>query len=173
MNTPGRQSIRLVGYDYTRSGAYFVTVCVQDRLCLFGDVIEKTMVLNEAGRMVQNVWQSLPLHNSGITLDEFMVMPNHFHGIVVLDGQAIPPVRQWSMASLLGKQGREAQRPAPTISLPDVMQRFKSITTALYRQGKWPGMKRRLWQRNYYERIIQGKLELKHVRQYIKDNPKN
>jgi len=81
-----RRTIRLKGYDYTRAGAYFVTVCVQGRERLFGEIVDGEMRLNEAGRMVQSVWDESPVHYPGVEVDAFVVMPNHVHGIVVLTG---------------------------------------------------------------------------------------
>ena len=85
-----RRSIRLPGYDYSQAGSYFVTICAQDSECLFGDVVDGMVVLNDAGRMVQTVWDELPKHYPGVQLDEYIVMPNHFHGIVSLVGAPLP-----------------------------------------------------------------------------------
>jgi putative transposase len=82
------KSLRLQGYDYSQAGMYFVTVVVKDRKHVFGDIVNKTMMLNEAGIIVQGVWNSLPKQYP-ITLDEFIVMPNHIHGIIILETQ--PP----------------------------------------------------------------------------------
>lgn len=83
-----RRSIRLKGYDYSRAGAYFATICVQNRECLFGDVVDGEMRLNDAGRMVVNSWQWLPTQLDYVELDEWVVMPNHMHGIIVIhDGR--------------------------------------------------------------------------------------
>ena len=81
-----RRSIRLRGYDYSRAGAYFVTVCVQNRECLFGDVVDGKMILNDAGMMIQIVWNEIPAHYPGIEIDALVIMPNHTHGIVVIVG---------------------------------------------------------------------------------------
>jgi len=79
-----RQSIRLRGYDYAQLGAYFITVCTEDRACLFGEVVDGQMRLNEAGAIVQATWDALPSHYAGMRTDAFVVMPNHVHGIIVL-----------------------------------------------------------------------------------------
>jgi REP element-mobilizing transposase RayT len=81
-----RRSIRLQGYDYAQAGAYFVTICTQNRECFWGKVVDGEMVLNDAGQMVKAVWDSLPSRFPFIELDQFCVMPNHVHGIVVLTG---------------------------------------------------------------------------------------
>jgi hypothetical protein len=84
-----RQSIRLRGYDYSQSGAYFVTICTQNKKCFFGNMVNDEMVLNDSGRMINMIWNELPINYPGVNIDEFQIMPNHVHGIIVLDnGQA-------------------------------------------------------------------------------------
>ena len=145
---PQRKSLRLVEYDYAQEGAYFITVCTQQKACLFGDIIGDAMVLNDAGKMVEKVWDAIPEQYPGIETDEFVVMPNHVHGILVItDG----------------------------LSLPDVVHRFKSMTTNHYirgvKQQDWRAFDRKLWQRNYFERVIRHERELHDVRTYIANNP--
>jgi putative transposase len=81
-----RRSIRLKAFDYTSAGAYFITICTQDRACLFGDVADGQVRLNAAGRMVGAVWSELPGHYPGVEVDAFIVVPTHVHGIIVLVG---------------------------------------------------------------------------------------
>ncbi|MBK9124089.1 MAG: hypothetical protein IPM16_13370 [Chloroflexi bacterium] len=84
MITRHRRSIRLQGYDYTQSGAYFVTICTRDRTCLFGEIADGTMTLNPVGEVVQACWDAIPTHFPTVELDAFVVMPNHVHGILVI-----------------------------------------------------------------------------------------
>lgn len=88
-----RRSIRLKGYDYAGAGAYFVTICAHNRECLFGKIVDGKMVLNDAGRMVETVWDQLPIRFPHLELDEFIVMPNHIHGILVPPRRGEPCVR--------------------------------------------------------------------------------
>ena len=81
-----RRSIRLPGYDYQTAGAYFVTLCTQNRLCLFGDIANGEMILNGSGYMVHRVWNELPQFYPGVNIDAFQIMPNHVHGIIILVG---------------------------------------------------------------------------------------
>src|SRR3990172_7834035 len=81
-----RRSIRLRGYDYAQAGAYFVTICTQNRECLFGEVVDGQMVLNDPGKILESVWSELPDHYPGVDVDAFVIMPNHIHGIVILVG---------------------------------------------------------------------------------------
>jgi len=163
-----RRSIRLKGYDYTQPGAYFVTICTQNHLFLFGDVVEGRMLLNDAGSMVQTVWEGLPRRFPNVQLDAYVVMPNHFHAIVIIV-DVHPPVG----APLVGAQKGAGTRPAPALGY--IVGAFKSMTTNEYirgvRQFRWTPFPARLWQRNYYEHIIRNEGELDHIRGYIVDNP--
>jgi putative transposase len=155
-----RRSIRLQGYDYAQAGAYFVTICTQDRRCLFGDVVDGAMHLNSAGQLVAAVWNGMLERFPGIELDMFAVMPNHLHGIIVLTD--CDPVG-----------GRAATRAAPTIG--DIIGAFKSLFTLQFIEGvkgkHWPAFDRRVWQRNYYEHVIRDERDLARVRRYIDENP--
>jgi REP element-mobilizing transposase RayT len=102
--------MRLKGYDYSEAGAYFVTVCAQNRECLFGDVVDGEMRLNDAGQMVQNIWNDLPARYPDVETDEFVVMPNHLHGIIVIVGA--PLVGAHSFGTDV--ENRAGTRPAPT-----------------------------------------------------------
>jgi REP element-mobilizing transposase RayT len=160
-----RRSIRLQGYDYSQAGAYFVTVYAESRECLFGKIVNGEMRLNDAGRLVQDVWGNLPNHYAGVDLDAFVVMPNHIHGIVMIVGagpRACPHTGQ-------------PQGVAPTLSLPDTVHRCKTLTTNRYMDGVkqhgWPLFPRRVWQRNYYEHIIRNDESLNRIREYILNNP--
>jgi len=168
-----RRSIRLKDYDYSQSGAYFITICTQKRECLFGEIVDGEMRLNDAGQMVQTKWDELPKYYTGIDIDEFVIMPNHFHGIILIHDvgagpRACPDKGQTGLGQPRGV--------APTMSLPDVVHRFKSLTTTRYRQGVtqngWPPFPGKLWQRNYYEHVIRDEDELLEIREYIANNPK-
>ena len=113
-----RRSTRLTAYDYAQAGAYYVTICTQDRLCLFGEVVNGNMVLEDAGRAIWRVWEALPARFPHIALDAFVVMPNHIHGIIVItstgageyrgaDPDDHPPVRGED------RRGDPCDRPAP------------------------------------------------------------
>jgi putative transposase len=172
-----RRSIRLDGYDYAESGAYFVTICTQDHLCLFGEIVGGDMRANGAGNVVQRVWDELSSHYPGVETDAFVVMPNHVHGIIVL-----APVGAGPCACPDWDRSREGQPRgvAPTsglraMSLGDVVARFKTLTTTRYADGVrhsgWLPFPGRLWQRNYYEHIIRNERALNHIRRYIMENP--
>ncbi len=163
-----RRSVRLPGYDYAQAGAYFVTICTQNRECVFSDVVEGQMILNAPGQMAELVWRELPQYYPGIKVDAFVVMPNHIHGIITLVGAG---------SHACPDKSGQPQGVAPTtrMSLPDVVHRLKSLTTTRYRRGvlrhSWRASPDRLWQRNYFDRIIRDEEELNRVRQYVEENP--
>lgn len=195
-----RRSIRLKGYDYTRSGAYYVTVCRHDRLPLFGDVVNDIMMLNAMGHIVQGCWDAIPDHMPMVVCDAFVVMPNHVHGIVVItDVAAASSVDHGS--SLVGGVGAANSPPLRTPatndtddppppngtdiprrppiaimvknSLGHIMQTFKA---AVSRQAVRDGLMPRgtpVWQRGYYERIIRDEGEHDRIARYIQNNPAN
>jgi putative transposase len=157
----GRRSIRLRDYDYSQQGAYFVTICTKNRECLFGEIVNGQLIPNAIGLMIQQWWSKLSRKFSSIEIDAHVVMPNHFHGIIMIVG-ADPCV-----CPDLG-----AHTGAP---LQKIVQWFKTVTTNEYlrylkRQDvNTLGLK--LWQRNYYEHIIRNERSLNAIRNYILNNP--
>jgi putative transposase len=172
-----RRSIRLHNYDYASAGAYFVTICTQNRECLFGEIDAREMRLNNAGSIIEKGWMEAIGKFKGIELDEFVVMPNHFHGVIVIIGApcADPPISEGKTnIESIGKITAVADaRPGP--ALGDIVGAFKSITTHAYINGvaqqNWPPFSGKLWQRNYYERVIRNDDELTRAREYIITNP--
>ena len=114
-----RSSIRLKGYDYSQAGAYFVTICTRDRECLFGDIGESEMRLNDAGQMVRDVWHKIPEHFPHFDIDEFVIMPNHFHGIIVIVGAPLVGAHS-SGTTINNTENRAGTRPAPTAAPTDM-----------------------------------------------------
>ena len=154
-----RQTQRLEEFDYASHGAYFITICTQARGAdWFGAISRDGMKLNAAGEMVLEVWNDLPKHYAGVQIDAFVVMPDHIHGIVILqpvdlenptDVGAGPRARpgQADANARAGQTQGSAPTVSDTLSLPDVVQRFKSLTTHRYLQGVresgWPAFTRR------------------------------
>ena len=188
-----RRSLRLKGYDYARDGAYFVTVVVQGRLLLFGEVVDGEMRLSDAGKMAQRVWQEMASRFPIIDTDAFVVMPNHIHGIIVVGAPLVGAQRAGIGANIDGDIGagrdpdagvardagtardaRATTRVAPTV-LGNVVGAYKSLTTVEYARGvktlNWLPFHGRLWQRNYYEHIVRDAESMGKIRQYIADNP--
>ena len=183
-NTPdtlNRRSNRLPDYDYSLAGAYFVTICVQHRECLFGTIVGDDMKLNDAGRMIQTIWKTMPKHLPVVQIDEFVVMPNHFHGILIIEPDSDSDVRlipgHFAEKCAYENQGEHKVRPYGTDedSLGRVIQVFKSLTTLGYAKGvicrSWPRFPGKLWQRNYYDRVIRNGNEFGRARDYLANNP--
>jgi putative transposase len=167
-----RRSIRLQGYDYSQAGAYFVTVCTQGRECLSGDIVDGKMQVNDAGRMVRDIWHKITEHFPYVDIDECVVMPNHFHGIIVMcndycRGEVSSPIAVSPMPKI--KQGGETP-PLRRPTLGKIGAYFKYQSAKQINQIRnTPGYP--VWQRDYYEHIIRNEEELTRIRRYIIDNP--
>lgn len=186
MNHNNRRSIRLQGYDYSQKGAYYVTICTPDRLCLFGAVQDGEMVSNDAGKMIETEWLNLKNRFSNIDLHEYVVMPNHFHGIFeIIDGQPrdkgqpqeiAPTINEHVGVPLVGTQN-DGTSGTQNKTVGDMISAFKSITTVEYIRGvknmQWLSFHRILWQRNYDEHIIRNGNDFERIVDYIRNNPKN
>jgi putative transposase len=162
--TKHRRSVRLKAYDYSQAGAYFITICAQDRACRFGEVIENEVRLNGPGLTIQTVWDEMPAHYPGIETDSFVVMPNHIHGIIVLAAReagdrgqprgvaptAMSPRRTVGTGptGMLSQTtvgagpracpapgGENAGQPSTVLTLSDAVHRFKTMTTKRYTDG--------------------------------------
>ena len=174
-----RRSIRLREYDYSNPGMYFVTVCTYHRRCLFGKIIRDTMRLSAMGNMVAEQWCALPRRFEHIALDEFIVMPNHIHGIIkIIDTENTPlAIEQTSQTRRGDPCGRPKSRQSAKNRVPlgNVVGAFKSL--CVYRlkqrakQNASDCMTGKLWQRNYWEHVIRGNEDLMRVREYIQYNP--
>jgi putative transposase len=176
-NIHHRRSIRLKGYDYSQAGLYFITVVCQNRECLFGRIADGKMALNDAGKMVENQWLALKSRFPIINLHEYMVMPNHFHGILEIVGATLV-VAPLVVAQNDGlSESGQPQGIAPTTkkTIGDMMDAFKSITTVEYIRGVknwgWPPFNGKLWQRNYWEHIIRNEQSYHRISAYIINNP--
>ncbi|KAA3642286.1 MAG: transposase [Chloroflexi bacterium] len=168
MNRPNRKTIRLQNYDYAQGGAYFITICTWQREMLFGEITGGEMTLNPLGHIVQEEWQRTEQLRPYITLDQFIVMPNHVHGILfIVENQ--PNVGAQRAAPL----HNTSQNPnVKSKSLGAIVRAFKSAATRrINRMNSTPGSP--VWQRGYWDRIIRNGKELHNTRQYILNNPLN
>jgi REP element-mobilizing transposase RayT len=151
-----RKATRLRGYDYRTPALYHVVTTTQGNICRFGEVRDGLMIRNLIGDMIEEIWNSIPEAFPRVSIDGFIVMPNHMHGIVFLEPHADD---------------------AFGVSLGDVMKWFKAITTTRYSHGVhdlgWPPYDRRLWQRNYYDHIVRDDRDLERIRAYIEANTAN
>lgn len=153
VHRPGRRrSIRLQHHDYSQSGAYYVTLCAEDRTCLFGEVAGGEVRLGPAGRIVAETWQWLGSHYPGVDVDAWIVMPNHLHGILWIDA------------------GRRDSQGAPSKGLGQLIGAFKTVSTQQINVDRGTPAAR-VWQRNYFEHVIRTEASLVHIRRYIAENP--
>lgn len=190
-NKHHRRSIRLPGYDYALSGAYFVTICVRDGECLLGDVVNEEMRLNGLGQIAHDFWAQVPAHFPGVSIDAFVIMPNHVHAIVVIQespkvvgdggkGEGTSPLQDVRY----GENPCRGAVTAPVRTADPITQRSKIENPTLgqivayykYQTTKqinelqdMPGVA--FWQRNYWEHIIRNEASLDRIREYIENNP--
>lgn len=177
-----RKSIRLKGYDYSQPGLYFLTLCCQDRACLFGEVQNDDMVLNPFGKIAYTEWQKTEQIRDHAKMHEFIIMPNHLHGIIEITHQK---KENLSIGTF--------QSPSQTIG--SIIRGFKIATikkikdlinnstgelgelrfapTEFTPTEKIKALNFKLWQRNYYERIIRNEHQYHAITQYILNNPKH
>lgn len=157
---PNRQSIRKRGWDYTSAGCYFVTINTHKNRALFGVIVNGRMVLNEAGRVAEKCWREIPEHFPTVALDEFVVMPNHLHGVLNLF---------------------HASAEERAVSLGDVVGAYKAaVSRILGRGGKFPARATpiaagasAIWHRNYWDVIVPDEKALGAIRNYIRFNPRD
>ena len=162
---PTRRSVRLQGYDYRQSGAYFVTICAYQKLCLFGQIREGKMIVNDLGKIIIDCWQLLSQVRRGVEIDAFVVMPNHIHGIILnfdeesVDG-ATRSLRNVHFSTSNSYSG----------SLGVIVGQFKRAVTIRSKLiAQLP--EQPIWQRNFYEHIIRSERSLADIRKYICQNP--
>ena len=168
---PRRRSLRLRDYDYSELGTYFITIVTRDRWCLFGDVANGEMRLNDPGSVIERKWLDLPNQFPSVEMDSHIVMPNHIHGLLHLTDP-----EDCVGAPLVGaRSGSTLHTPERLAPLGDIVGAYKSLSTNAYIEGVktlgWPRFARRLWQRNYYEHIVRDEDSLERIREYILANP--
>lgn len=182
---PARQSIRLPQYDYSGTGYYFITLCTNERQSLFGEIIDGRMILNSLGKIIRAEWVSVVRYYNGrVLLDIFVIMPNHFHAIVILNpdiknivGVTLAVARDVSnQVDIIQSRApgyRAGTSPAPTLG--DVVGAFKSRCFHewyLYvKNNNLCNAPLKIWQRNYYEHIIRDEKDYENIWQYIAYNP--
>jgi REP element-mobilizing transposase RayT len=181
-----RRSIRLQGYDYSQAGAYFVTICTQGRACLFGGIENDVMALNGYGGVVRDEWLKTAEIRAEIQTGEFVVMPNHFHGIVIINESSVGAIRELPEQAgaviavgaihesplqsppRLNPVGRQQRR---QMTLSKIIGRFKMLAAKRINEIRQsPGVP--VWQRNYYEHVIRNEADHGQIAEYIADNPR-
>jgi len=175
-----RRSIRLKGYDYSSEGAYYVTIVTQGRECLFGEIVDGEMHINEYGEIVQKWWNELPIHFPNVQLGAFVIMPNHIHGIIFITterrGEVVSPLEdpnnniQDADVDENVTLGRETL-PLRKRTLGQIVAYFKYQSTKEMNRIETDKAITKFWQRNYYEHIIRDEKDLQNKTDYIEANP--
>lgn len=185
MEYKSRKTNRLRNYDYSQNGMYFVTICAKDREELFGEIIGGRMVLNDVGKIVNEIWTQIPMHCSGVYLDEFIIMSNHIHGIIeIVNMICVGTQFIASEKNLNGKKDAINRVPTKTggitgeynpslnpNSLSSIVRWFKGRCSFEIRKKLNPIYF--AWQPRFYDRIIRNETELNRIREYIYKNPHN
>ena len=157
------ESIRLKEWDYRNSGYYFVTICTKNREPYFGHIVKGNMILSPVGEIAAQCWREIPKHHAGVQLDEFVIMPNHAHGIVVI----CSPVGTLHATSPQGKSTMSEISPKAG-SLGVIIRSYKSAVTRL---AGLAGFKEFAWQSRYHDHIIRDERSLHRIRHYLVNNP--
>jgi putative transposase len=155
-NLRTRKPTRQPGIDYTRPGYYFVTICTKEREEILGKISGETMGLNDLGRIVNQCWLALPDHYHCCRLHEFVIMPNHVHGIIEIVG---------------GSYVGEGFKPSRSYSLTEILRGFKTFSSRAINQKYPDGLFQ--WQRSFHDRVIRDKWELITIGRYIVENPRH
>ena len=161
-----RRSMRLAGWDYSAAGAYFVTVCSEDRAHLFGEIVDGKMRVNAVGAVVAETWLWLPSQYPYVTLDEWCLMPNHLHGVLILAGKGGSRTVTGDAAG----DGTALAVHARRKPLGRLIGAFKTVSTKHINQLR-DTPARMVWQRNFWERVVRDDAEMDRIREYIGDNP--
>ena len=181
-----RKPTRLKEYDYSRSGYYYVTICTENREQIFGTIENNDIILNGVGNLIDQWWQKMFEKYDDISIDKYIIMPNHIHGIINIAVGATPcsrpipcnrPIKNNKNHTI---KGENTVSPLRKISnqyngLGQYISWFKRMTTNKYiyhvKTDGWKSFNKRLWQRNYYDHIIRNEKSLQEIREYIMNNP--
>ena len=181
-----RKLNRLYGYDYSSLGAYFVAICTKNKINVLGKIENNEMYLNQFGEIVNSCWHDLINHYKNIALDEYIIMPNHFHGIIWLVGNGLKPFQKTTNQPVgnglkpfrrttdqnITSTERNGLKPFPTQhGLPEIIRGFKTFSSRRVNEIKTNEPFR--WQKSYFDRIIRNDKELNNIRNYIIQNPMN
>ena len=164
------------GYDYSRPGLYFITICIQDKKRLLGNIVDGKMYLNDAGKMVENEWLKIPIRFPTVQLHKYVIMPDHFHAIMEITAGGTLVVTPDDQNTIDNRKGNHKGCPA-TVTVGRIIGAFQSIVTVEYIRGVknigWQPFNGKLWQRNYYEHIIRDEKSYHRISEYIVNNPIN
>jgi len=165
------ETTRLKEWDYSSGGFYFVTLCTRDFQCYLGEVIGEKVVLSKIGEIAYKYWLEIMEHFKNTDLDEFIVMPNHVHGIIVINNTNVETRHVVSLPQKQNKDKNKALRKFSTSSsgsLSTIIGQFKAFVTRWCRKNEYPEF---AWQSGFYDHIIRSEKSLLNIRTYIRHNP--
>lgn len=179
------ETTRLKGWDYAQDGYYFITVCIKNRVCLLGDIVDGTMKLNEYGKIVNDCWFDLPNHYSNIKLDVFCIMPNHIHGIIIINNGIVdtglkPVSINVSKPSGIVDTGfKPVSTTTPHTTPPpkkrhglfEFVRALKTFSARRINELR-KSVGDEVWQSRFHDRIVRNNIALQKIRNYIENNPK-
>ncbi|MCK4635541.1 MAG: transposase [Candidatus Moranbacteria bacterium] len=162
-----RKSIRLQNYDYSQNGYYFITICTKNKENYFGKIKNQKMFLNKFGKIIKEYWLKIEEVHNFVKLDKFVIMPNHIHGIIIIDKNDYYNVGicQWQTPT---EQQNIKNINLPKKSIPSLINHFKGAVKKLANKNNYENF---TWQRNYYEHIIRNEKSLVKIQEYIICNP--
>ncbi|HHT9112849.1 MAG: transposase [Planctomycetes bacterium] len=166
------ESTRLKDYDYSLNGAYFVTVCTKNSMHLFGSIVDQKLIPNRQAEVVTECWLGLPAHYTNCVLDKFIIMPNHVHGIIIIDNEIAETGLK--LNNTIVETGLKPVSTAGWVtkpySLSEIIRGFKTFSAR--RINEYQNTRgKAFWQSRFYDHIIRNREELKRIRQYIIENP--
>ena len=167
------ESTRLKDYDYSLNGAYFVAICPKNSMHLFGSIVDQKLIPNRQAEVVTECWLDLPAHYTNCVLDKFIIMPNHVHGIIIIDNEiaetGLKPDKVVVVETGL-KPVSTAGRVAKPYPLSEIIRGFKTFSAR--RINEYQNTRgKAFWQSRFFDHIIRNREELKRIRQYIIENP--
>jgi len=183
------ETTRLKGWDYSSNGYYFVTICTHNRDHLFGEIENGEMMLNEYGKIVEECWFDLPNHYDNLRLDTFVIMPNHIHGIMIIDNNTDTVIVETGFKPVSTTTPQTTPVPFARIQPIEMETGFKPVSTTTKRHGLFEFVRalktfsarqinknrnsigESVWQSRFYDRIIRNETELSNIRHYVVHNP--
>jgi len=179
-----RSSLRLKGFDYSGPSAYFVTICTENRVCYLGNVVDGITISYPIGDVIREIWQEIPRKFQGVDIDAFIIMPNHVHGIVIVNKECMDLVHNVPINNFVKNKKVGLMNQTPTKNhnktknwilmqnsnqtVGKIIRYFKAKTAKTIHDRFFPSFQ---WQRNYYEHVVRSPKELNSVREYIINNP--
>ena len=154
-----RKNSRLKDFDYSQPGYYFVTLCTKDKINYFGKVTDSEISLNRLGKIAEYNWEQIPKHYQNVQIDTYIIMPNHIHGIIIINEAQIINQLKFERSSTIPRYGL----------LSKIINSYKNIVTKTIKSEF--GETQFRWQRSFYEHIIRSENSLSSIREYILQNP--